>query len=175
MSRRGLPQRCFGFGLMAGAQNADSANWGGCVFCGSPGEDDVQHLPHCRELNIFSRRALSLGIPVIPEERVDDFLLLAGDDTRGRTLKAVRLAAAYQVHCRYRRAPNSLRGQEVAYRALVQTAKDLVIGHPLATKTYDRRWIRDDGPAGVPRRRPRPDQAGADDAVVHVLARRRVR
>ena len=95
---------------------------------------------------------MSVGLArlVNPEERVDDVLLLIGDYARERNLKAERLAPSYQVHCRFRCAPGPTRGHEGGCRALVQTANGLVIGSPLATKTFDRIWFRDERPVGVP-------------------------
>ena len=82
-------------------------------------------------------------------ERTADFLLLGQGASDMPTVKAIRLAAAYQVHCASRRDPGRLLGGEVAYRALLHAAKELVSGHRYATRAFDERWMIDAGQEGM--------------------------
>ena len=125
---------------------------GSCVLCGRAEGDDLEHLPHCPEIRVFSVRGLGLAHHDQLRERTADFLLLGQDATDVLTLKAIRLAAAYQVHCASRREPGRLRGVEVAYRALVHAAKELVSGHGYATRAVDDRWRREGAQDGMVRR-----------------------
>ena len=118
---------------------------GNCVLCGLADGDDLEHLQHCPAIRLFSVRGLGLVHPDQLRERTADFFLLRQDATDMLTVKAIRLAAAYQVHCASRRDPGRLLGGEVAYRALLHAAKELVSGHRYATRAFDERWRRDAG------------------------------
>jgi len=73
----------------------------GCVY----GEDDLRHYVCCRRLRLTAERAL--GLPPLPSHAhpAEDFLLLrpGADDAKTQlATRAVRVAAAYQLHCRRR-------------------------------------------------------------------------
>ena len=114
---------------------------GCCVFC--QGEDlaSVEHASVCRVLAEFGRD--HLGHHSEPTARRLQFLLLEPAsvlDDRRLLLGALRVAAAYRVHCLFRRRhPNSLTRSHIR-QALAQAAREAVQGHEAATATYDFRW-----------------------------------
>ena len=66
--------------------------------------------------------------------------------------KALLLAAAYRVHCTYRRRRDVLRGEETVRRALEQALRDLSKGHRQACAVVDQAWST--APADAAGRRP---------------------
>ena len=114
-----------------------------CLFCGSERGDSLVHYSACRVLAVFGRDHLRLPYHVEPGLRRIGFLLLAGSDVMTDsllTLGALRIAAAYRLHCQFRRRPDALQGREGVRRALEQAVRELVQGHAPAMACYDRRW-----------------------------------
>ena len=116
-----------------------------CLFCKTEDGDSIEHVSLCPTLAQFGHADLRLPYFADAEQRRIDFLLLrhASELSDARlALGALRVAAAYQVHCNFRRRPGALRGQEVVRGALLQTVKQLVQGHDVAMAIFDGRWIR---------------------------------
>ena len=104
----------------------------------------MEHASICRALAVFGRDVLRLPYFAEPGLRRLSFLLLEPQtqmDDRRLTLGALRVAAAHQVHCRFRRTPSMLRGEATVMRALHQVAKEMVQGHRLATAALDGCWV----------------------------------
>ena len=123
-----------------------SRRFGGCsrcIFCRAEAQDSVEHASVCRALAIFGRDHLRLPyLTEVGERRLNFLLLEHRDDLPDRRLLlgALRIAAAYRLHCQHRRRPAALHGEGVAQRALAQAARELVMGHPKAIALYDGRW-----------------------------------
>ena len=105
--------------------------------------DSVEHVTVCGALATFGARYLRL--PYISEvgPRRLSFLLLdpPSELTDARlTLGALRVAAAYRLHCRFRSQPAALRGEDTVRRALEQAVREAVQGHHGATTVFDSRW-----------------------------------
>ena len=116
-----------------------------CLFCGSAGWDSVEHASVCRVLAHFG--AAHLRLPHFEEAgaRRLGFLLLgppAALSNAQLTLGALRMAAAYRTHCRFRRSRAALQEAGAVQRALAQAVRELVQGHPGAIACYDARWTR---------------------------------
>ena len=71
------------------------------------------------------------------------FLLEHPEDLPDSSLAcgALRMAAAYQLHCKFRRRPDQLQGEAVVWRALDQALREAVRGHRKTTEILDRRWV----------------------------------
>ena len=115
------------------------------LFCGDSDGDSVEHASICKVLAGFGRDHMRLPGPPDPGDRRLAFLLLLPRSQLGDvqlTLGALRLAAAYRVHCLFRRRPERLRTAEAIRGALGQAVKELVQGHRIATQALDQRWHR---------------------------------
>ena len=115
-----------------------------CVFCGMEDADSLEHATVCRVLANFGHDFLRLRYHALPGQRRLAFLLLEpasqlADETL--LLGAIRVTAAYHVHCRFRRSTHARGGREWARRALEQRAKEAVLGHPRAMSMFDARWL----------------------------------
>ena len=114
-----------------------------CMYCGMEDGDSVEHATVCGELARFGARYLRL--PYVSEvgPRRLSFLLLDPpselSDVR-LTLGALRVAAAYRLHCRFRNQRAALRGEHTVRRALEQAVREAVQGHRGATTIFDSRW-----------------------------------
>ena len=116
---------------------------GPCLFCGAHGGDSVEHASVCKALACFGQDHLRLPYTYDVGQRRMSFLLLEHASLLwdGRlALGALRLAAAYRLHCTFRRRPWALTGAEVVRRALEQNVRALVQGHTVATGYLDGRW-----------------------------------
>ena len=116
-----------------------------CLFCGEVDGDSVEHASVCFELAQFGRRELGLPYFCEPDLRRINFLLLDGTSQLSDThlvLGALRAAAAYQLHCGFRRRRRDLQGVGVVRMALLQATKQLVQGHSASTSVFDGRWAR---------------------------------
>ena len=119
-----------------------------CLFCNTPDGDSIEHITVCRVLAQFGRDFLRLPYYPVPGPRRLAFLLLEPRSQVGNTqlaLGALRIAAAYRLHCRFRRTPARLSGLDVARQALGQAVRELVQGHDVATQILDGRWQRGRG------------------------------
>ena len=118
---------------------------GRCLFCGCQKGDALEHISVCRTLAQFGTEHLRLQYHGGQQHRRMAFLLLDPpselSDER-LTLGALRVAASYQLHCKFRRRPDSLDGEGVVRRALEQSCKELVQGHERSLSVYDKRWVR---------------------------------
>ena len=116
-----------------------------CLFCGADNGDSVEHAGVCPTLAAFGRDYLHLPYAGTLELRRRAFLLL---DPRSQlsditlAMGAVRMAAAYPEHCRFRRQ-RGVWGPAWARRALEQAAKQAVLGHTGAMRLFDSRWTAD--------------------------------
>ena len=103
----------------------------------------MEHVTVCGALATFGARYLRL--PYISEvgPRRLSFLLLhpPSELTDARlTLGALRVAAAYRLHCRFRSQPAALRGEHTVRRALEQAVREAAQAHHGATTVFDSRW-----------------------------------
>ena len=116
-----------------------------CLFCAREDEDSVEHASVCKSLATFGHAELRLPYFAEPGQRRINFLLLdpaSALSDAALTLGALRVAAAYHCHCRFRRRPDSLRGSEGVRRALLQLVKELVQGHVRSLAVFDGRWVQ---------------------------------
>ena len=115
-----------------------------CIFCGMEDADSLEHVTACRVLANFGHDFLRLPYHALPGQRRLAFLFLEpasqlADETL--LLGAIRVTAAYHVHCRFRRNALVHKGREWARRALEQRAREAVLGHPRAMTIFDARWL----------------------------------
>ena len=100
------------------------------------------HYLTCPVLERFGRRRLRLRPPHNPADRTEAMLGISSwqtsDDEVAR--RALLLAAAYRVHCTFRRKPGELSGEEAVRRALEQALRDLSKGHCGACRAIDEAW-----------------------------------
>ena len=116
---------------------------GPCIFCGYLDGDSVEHALKCKVLSQFGAEKLALPYHTDPQKRGMSFLILepALELTDERlVLGALRTAAAYTVHCKFRRNPSRLGSEGAVRKALEQCCKELVQGHAGSTSIYDNRW-----------------------------------
>ena len=114
-----------------------------CLFCAMEDGDSVEHASVCKSLDTFGRAELRLPYFAEPGQRRISFLLLdpaSQVSDAALSLGALRVAAAYQCHCKFRRRPDDLRGSEVVRQALLQMVKDLAQGHSRSLAVFDGRW-----------------------------------
>ena len=110
----------------------------GCMFgCPPEAADSIEHYACCTRLAAVAGPALGLPRIVEPRAALADFLGLdvgrAADQLA--VPKAIRMAAAYKVHCM---AAHWAVGVGVtAVEALRQALREVVRGHPGATRVYD--------------------------------------
>ena len=113
-----------------------------CLFGCRDHPDRRGHYLACPVLEEFGRRRLGLQPTHEPAGRTTAMLGLSstrtaeGDITR----KALLLAAAYRVHCTFRRRRDELQGADTVWRALEQALRDLTKGHPKACAAVDSAW-----------------------------------
>ena len=115
---------------------------GSCVCCSLAGSDSVAHASVCRALADFGSQHLGLARHGIPDDRRLHFLLLESASQLCDSkliLGAIRVSAAYRVHCRLRRKGQDRGNREMVMRALAQAAKESVLGHAAAF-LYDARF-----------------------------------
>ena len=113
------------------------------MFCGLEDGDSVEHATVCRALAEFGAGHLRLPYRRDHEARRLDVLLLEPQSelTDARlTLGALRVAAAYGLHRRFRRQRAALSGAHTARRALEQFVRGAVQGHRQAAAVLDTRW-----------------------------------
>ena len=114
------------------------------MFCGLDDGDSVEHATVCRALAEFGAGYLRLPYHQDREARRLDFLLLSPQsefmDAR-LTLGALRVAAAYQLHCKFRRQRAVLVDAHAVRRALEQAVREAVQGHRRAAAALDTRWL----------------------------------
>ena len=110
-----------------------------CIFGCGAGEDSVEHYSMCKVLWAFSAGFLGMQPAPHPAQRRAAFLLLDGTQVSDCVLtrSAVRMAAAYFVHCRVRHVSASC---AAAAEMLPQAAREAVRGHPRATAALDGWW-----------------------------------
>ena len=116
---------------------------GPCVFCGRHDLDSVEHASVCRVLAEFGRDHLCLQYHAEPDARRLQFLLLEPAswlDDRRLLLGALRIAAAYRVHCKFRRHARAGDDRVFIRQALAQAAREALLGHTAASAAYDSRW-----------------------------------
>ena len=106
--------------------------------------DSVEHASVCKCLASFGWEELRLSYHREPGQRRIDFLLLdpiSQVSDAALTLGALRVAAAYRCHCKFRRRPATLRNGEVVRRALLQFVKESVQGHTKSMAVFEARWV----------------------------------
>ena len=116
---------------------------GCCVFCGGEDVDSVKHASVCRVLAEFGRDHLLLQYHVELDARRLQFLLLEPPsrlDDRRLLLGALRIAAAYRVHCKFRRRSFAGGVKTFILQALAQATREALSGHASAGATFDARW-----------------------------------
>ena len=116
---------------------------GTCRFGCADAADSVEHASVCRLLAQFGRDHLCLQYHAVPGPRRLQFLLLEHAsvlDDRNLLFGALRIAAAYRVHCTLRRRAMGRIDQPFIFQALQQATKEAVRGHAAATAAYDSRW-----------------------------------
>ncbi|CAK0851197.1 unnamed protein product [Prorocentrum cordatum] len=116
-----------------------------CLFCGLEDGDSVEHVTVCRALAESEFGAGHLRLPYRQDRdaRRQDFLLLKpqSEVTDARlTLGALRVAAAYRMHCKFRQQRAALNGEHTVRRALEQAVREAVQGHRWAAAVMDTRW-----------------------------------
>ena len=115
-----------------------------CFFCQQQDLGSVEHASVCRVWAEFGRDHLRLPYSASPEARRMQFLLLEPAsvlDDRHLVLAAVRVAAAYRVHCILRRRAQGGFDRAFVRQALEQAAREAVQGHHGASSCYDLRWV----------------------------------
>ena len=113
-----------------------------CLFGCSDYPDRLGHYLVCPVLEDFGRRRLRLRPTHDPASRATAMLGLgSAQESDGEVARrSLLLAAAYRVHCTFRRQRDALRGTEVLRRALEQVLRDLTKGHPSAAAAVDKAW-----------------------------------
>ncbi len=104
----------------------------------------MQHNAACRFLHNLAQVSPRLPEPGDAGRRRQAFMLLeaAGDlDEHQLCRRALLVGATYRLHCVHR-LRGGLEGAEVVRRALEQGVKEAVLGHGLATRSLDCRWVR---------------------------------
>ena len=111
----------------------------GCAFgCVADAPDSIEHYAHCRRLHAILGPELALPRRATPEDRLAEFLgfhITENTHPDVAVRVAVRLAAAYRVHCFCRHGVVA-RGH-AAEEALRQSCREAVRGHLVATRVYD--------------------------------------
>ena len=113
-----------------------------CIFGCTYGEDAVDHYMSCTCLYRHGTTRLLLPPAADFFDRGTSFMLLDSkaalpDDVL--TKRALLLAAAYRLHCRYRREVG-FADDEVRRRALDQAVKEAALGHAGAVRLLDGLW-----------------------------------
>ena len=113
-----------------------------CLFGCSDYPDRLGHYLACPVLEAFGRRRLRLQPTHDPASRATAMLGLGSGQESDEEVarRSLLLAAAYRVHCTFRRQRDALRGTEMVRRALEQALRDLTKGHPLAAAAVDGAW-----------------------------------
>ena len=104
----------------------------------------LEHASLCKTVAEFGRQHLGLEYHWQTDKRRLQFLLLepgAYLNDHRLVMGALRVTAAYRVHCRLRRQIRDGFSREFIMRALAHAAKEAVIGHHIATIFYDARFI----------------------------------
>ena len=115
---------------------------GRCIFGCKLGADALEHYICCSRIHQHGVVRLRLPPAGAFEARGVSFLLLdpqPRDDAL--TLRALLLAAAYQLHCSNRRGQPLTDGEECR-RALQHALREAARGHAQATQTLDAVWVR---------------------------------
>ena len=100
----------------------------------------MQHYAFCPAVREFGSRFCRSEAPV-GSGAMDDFLVLEPRYSEGArdvlVRKAVRLAAVYIVHCRFRHGSSPA---PVAWQALSHMAREILRGSSAATRCFARAW-----------------------------------
>ena len=123
---------------------------GRCVFGCSFGEDSLDHYLGCSVLARFGRDHLRLPFWTdLGDRRTDCLLLRPASSYSDASLVcgALRLGAAYRLHCRLRHSParwGARDSEEQISRALAQMVKELAAGDRMSLRVLADRWHRSD-------------------------------
>ena len=111
----------------------------GCMFCCSEAApDSIEHYASCTCLHRAADQVLGLNRAATPPARLADFLGLsyrASDGPAAAVRTAIRIKAAYDVHCLCRHG--AIPRGPAAAEAMWQACREAVRGHPRATAIYD--------------------------------------